>query len=106
MEPATLSITIHQRATFRRFFKLPFDCTGHQVVAQVWSDKRRRKIIDFDVEWSDQAEGEFFLVADFEQTTLMTKDGQWDLMVIYPNEERQYWIEGAAILDPGTSEPE
>lgn len=106
MNPATLDITIHQRATFRQEFTLPFDCTGHTVVAQVWKEKRRSLLFEFTVEWIDQAAGEFYLVAEFQDTTKMTKNGVWDLMVIYPNNERFYWIEGAAILDLGVTDPD
>jgi hypothetical protein len=106
LDPAQLSITIHQRATFRQQFTLPFDCTGHTVIAQVWKEKRRSLLFQFTVEWVDQSEGSFYLVADYEDTTKMTKDGVWDLMVVYPNTERFYWVEGAAVIDFGISDPD
>lgn len=106
MQPAKYNIRIPQRATFRQFFNLPINCTGHTIVAQVWSEKRRSKIIEFDVEWTNQAQGEFYLVADHIQTEKMKKDGEWDLMVIYPNTERDYWLEGQAIVDFGYTDPE
>lgn len=105
MRPASYDITIPQRATFRQHFVLPFNCNGHTVVAQVWSEKRRSKIIEFTVEWTNRAGGEFDLVAGYDQTSKMTKDGEWDLMLLYPNQERYYWIEGRAILDPGYTDP-
>jgi hypothetical protein len=105
LDPASLDITIHQRATFRQEFTLPFNCTGHTVVAQVWTEKRRALLFEFTVEWISQATGNFYLVASYEDTTKMKKDGVWDLMVIYPNNERFYWIEGNAIIDLGITDP-
>jgi hypothetical protein len=106
MRPATLDITIHQRATYRQLFNMPISLTGHTVVAQIWDEKRRNKIIEFDVEWVNQAAGEFYLVADFLSTEKMTKDSQWDLMIVYANGEREYWIEGTALFDPGYTDPD
>lgn len=68
MQPAVLDITIRQRATFRQHFNMPLNLMGHTVVAQVWSEKRRSKIIEFSVEWTDRAAGEFDLVASYTQT--------------------------------------
>lgn len=105
MKPARYDITIYQRATKRIRFTLPFDCTGYSIEAQIWSIRRVQKYIDFDVEWIDQAGGEFDLVADFSQTRLLSKNGKWDLMVISPSGDRDYWVEGDAIMDPGFTEP-
>lgn len=105
MIPARYDITIYQRATFRRRFTLPFDCTGHEVEAQIWSNRRVNKLVEFQVEWVDQAEGIFDLVADAEDTKTTIKNGKWDLMVVYPNGDRYYWLEGDVIIDPGYTEP-
>lgn len=104
MKPATWNITIHQRATFRESFRLPFDCTDYEVVAQVWSKRREELLLDFDVDWINRTTGEFDLVADFTATRAMTKSGEWDLLVIQPNGERYYWLEGIATLDPGQTD--
>ena len=106
MNPASLDITIHQRATFRQAFTLPFNCTGYTIVAQVWSEKRRALLFEFTVQWINQALGSFYLVANYQDTTNMKKNGIWDLMVIQPNNERYYWIEGTAILDLGVTDPD
>lgn len=106
VRPAVYNITIPQRATFRQYFDLPIDCTGHSIASQVWDEKRRNKVIEFDIEWDDQAQGKFYLVADHTKTVNMKKDGEWDLMVIYANGERDYWVEGQAILDPGYTDPD
>ena len=61
---------------------------------------------EFTVEWINQGIGSFYLVADFEDTTNMKKNGIWDLMVIQPNNERYYWLEGIAVLDLGVTDPD
>lgn len=105
MTPARYDITVYQRATFRRRFTLPFDCTGYDIEAQIWSIRRVTKMVQFDIEWVDQAGGVFDIVADFNQTKTTIKTGKWDLMVISPNGERNYWVEGDVTIDPGYSEP-
>ena len=47
----------------------------------------------------------FELVADFSQTKTTIKNGKWDLMVISPNGDRNYWVEGDVVVDPGYTEP-
>lgn len=104
MKPARYDITIHQRATFRERFKLPFNATGYTIVAQVWSKRREELLLDFAIEWIDQAIGEFDLVASRAETRAVTRSGEWDLLVIQPNNEGFYWLEGTATLDPGQSD--
>lgn len=104
MKPARYDITIHQRATFRERFKLPFDATGYTIVAQVWSKRREELLLNFTVQWVNQALGEFDLYASRVSTRLVTKSGDWDMLVIQPNGDGFYWLEGTATLDPGQSD--
>lgn len=101
MVPGRYDITIYQRATFSLQIKLPIDLTGHQVVAQVWDDKRRRKYADFDVNITDAVEGKFTISIDSDVTRDFKKQGEWDLMVIYADGTRQYWLAGDVQIDPG-----
>jgi len=103
MTPGRYDITIYQRATFELEVTLPFNLTGHQVLAQVWDDKRRRKYADFTItvlSTSNQA-STVKLTIPANITKLITKQGEWDLMVIYPNTSKQYWLEGDVKIDPG-----
>ena len=103
--PGTWDITIPRRATFRQRFQLPFDCTGHELYAQVWTTVRRtRKLLTFSIEWIDQANGEFDLVGESADTQKVSKSGYWDLLVVYPGGESDYWIRGAATVDNGYTE--
>lgn len=103
--PGTWNIEIPRRATFRQRFQLPFDCTGHELYAQVWTTVRRtRKLLTFSIEWIDQATGEFDLVGESSDTQKVTRDGYWDLLVVYPNGESDYWLRGAATVEAGYTE--
>lgn len=106
MTPGRYDITIYQRATFQREITLPIDLTGHEVFAQIWDPKRRNKVLDFEIEMIDAAEGNFRLVIDWENTTNLKKAASWDLMVVYDNGVREYWLEGLVTIDPGLTAPE
>jgi hypothetical protein len=63
--------------------------------------------MDFSIEWIDQTEGDFDLVGASADTEKVSKNGYWDLLVIYPGGESDYWIRGTATVDTGyTSNPE
>jgi hypothetical protein len=101
MRPGRYDIEINQRATYQLRVTLPFNLTGHQVLAQVWDDKRRRKFADMTVSVLDAVNGEIELEIDSDITSQMKKQGEWDLMVIYPNGTKQYWLEGNVTIDLG-----
>jgi hypothetical protein len=103
IRPARRDITIPQRATYRQRMRLRLNATGYQLVAQVWDRRRTTKYADLTVVWIDQATGLFELVLQYPSTTAVTKDGVWDLLVIQPDGDRYYWLEGAAYLDIGHS---
>ena len=110
IRPGRHDITIPQRATFRERLRLkadgaPLDLTGYQAVAQVWDRKRTAKLADLTIDWIDRDAGELDLVLAHTATAAITKDGQWDLLLIQPNGERYYWLEGTAFVDPGYSAP-
>jgi hypothetical protein len=96
--PARHDITIYQRATFKRRITLPLDLTGHQVFAQIWDAKRRNKIADLEIDIIDEAGGEFDIILE--------KAASWDLMVVYADETRDYFLEGLVTIDPGLTAPE
>lgn len=103
--PGVYDIVIPRRATFRQRFQLPFDCSEHQLYAQVWETVRRtKKLLDFTIEWASQPSGDFYLVASSGDTNVVTKNGYWDLLVVYPNGESDYWVRGQAILSSGYTE--
>lgn len=108
--PARRDIKIPQRSTYRQRMRLKADgvalnATGYQLVAQVWDRRRLTKYADLTVQWVDQATGLFELVLQYPGTTAVVKDGVWDLLVIQPDGDRYFWLEGNAYLDQGYSAP-
>lgn len=103
MKPGRYDITIYQRATFELLVTLPIDLDGHEVIAQVWEDKRRKKFADFTVSVlsTSSESSEIKLTIPASVTRTITKQGEWDLMVVYDNGVKQYWLEGDAKIDPG-----
>lgn len=101
MKPGRYDITIYQRATFELQIDLPIDLTGHTVLAQVWDDKRRRKYADFQVEYTNRTDGKVKITIPSSITKTLEKQGEWDLMVLYQNNTKQYWLEGNVTIDPG-----
>jgi hypothetical protein len=102
--PAKRPITIYQRASFRLRIRLPFNLNGYTIVSQVWSRRREELLLDFEVRWLDRPNGLFELYANRAETRQMTRSGEWDLLVIQPDGDGFYWLEGPATLDPGQSD--
>lgn len=65
---------------------------------------RTKKLLDFSIEWIDQVNGEFDLVGDSADTEAVTNDGYWDLLVVYPSGESDYWLRGQALVSNGYTE--
>ncbi len=106
MVPGRYDITIYQRATFKRQITLPIDLTNHQVFAQIWDAKRRNKVCDFEIAIIDAVDGIIEISIDWEVTTPLKKAASWDLMVVYDDDTREYWLEGLVTIDPGLTTPE
>jgi hypothetical protein len=104
--PGRYDITIYQRATFTKDVILPIDITGHEVFAQIWDEKRRNKVADFEVTVIDAVDGHIRLTIDWQDTTPLKKPAFWDLMVVYNDDTRDYWLEGAVTIDPGLTAKE
>jgi hypothetical protein len=116
--PAVYNLRIPQRASFCQEFTLPFSAVGKTVEGEVWNDRRSRKLLELTTEWVDREEvipdtdpveykARFRLTADWTLTRLVKASGKWDLLVIDDaTGERDYWLEGSAILDVGYTEAE
>lgn len=95
-----------QRATYSAEIDLPINLTGHSVYASIWdSEKRRSKLADFTIVIVDASLGKFKLELPWELTTLIKKPCVWDLLVVYANGTRDYWLEGEITIDIGLTTP-
>jgi len=104
--PANYPMTIEQRADFSRTFALeddagePVDLTGFALSASLWTE-RRRAILDFTFAWVDQAEGTFTLSLTDTQTTGLSGSAVWDLLVVDPDGNRDYYLRGDVLVEQG-----
>ena len=105
--PAYYEVVIPNQATFSQDFQLKnsagvaLDLTGHTIRASIWTEDKRILLADFTVTWINQVLGKFNLYLSENKTTAMTKNGMWDLLVIYPDLTESYWLRGPAVVAKG-----
>lgn len=110
ISPATYSLRVPQRATLEESLVLkaggqPVNLTGYTVLASIWKDeKRREKLADLTVVYVNRAAGSIKLRLDRAGTRAITRSGFWDLLVIEPGGDADYWLEGPAVLDVGLTD--
>lgn len=107
MTPATYNINIPQNASFSMTFQfkgsdgVPLDLTDYTISADIWTANKRQKLADFTTEWIDRTLGKFSINLTAEQTALVSMVGYWDLLVINPAGEKDYWLRGKTALAVG-----
>ena len=105
--PAYYEVVIPNQATFSQDFQLKdsagvaLNLTDHTIRASIWTEDKRILLADFTVTWINQALGKFNLYLGENKTTAMTKNGMWDLLVIYPDLTESYWLRGPAVVAKG-----
>lgn len=110
ISPATYTLRIPQRATLEESLVLraggnPVNLTGYTVLASIYQDEKRQvKIADLQVVYVNRANGAINLRLSHTVTRGITRDGFWDLLVIEPGGDRDYWLEGPAKLDIGLTD--
>lgn len=83
----------------------PVNLTGYTVLASIWRDeKRREKLADLDVVYVNRTLGSIRLRLSRSTTRAITRSGFWDLLVIEPGGDADYWLEGPAPLDVGLTD--
>lgn len=110
LQPASYSLHIRQRATLEEPLVLkaagqPMNLTGFTLVASIWRDQRRdEKLADLTVNYVDRAQGQVSLYLSRNQTRGLSGGGYWDLLVIEPSGNADYWLEGPVFIDVGLSD--
>lgn len=81
------------------------DLTGYTVLASIWKDeKRREKIADLITVYVDRSAGSIKLRLPRETTRTIIYGGYWDMLVIEPGGDADYWLEGPVSLDKGLTD--
>lgn len=110
VRPGYYALRVPQRATLEESITLkaggePVDLTGYTILAQIWKDeKRRTKIADLTVVYVDRLLGKVKIRLSRDETRLITQGGYWDLLVIEPSGDADYWLEGPVNLDIGLTD--
>lgn len=83
----------------------PVNLTGYTILASIYRDERRsEKLADLDVIYVNRALGSLMLRLDRSITRTITTNGYWDMLVIEPSDDADYWLEGPALLNVGLTD--
>lgn len=110
IQPGNYDITIQQNANWDMVFQLkdsegtPVNLTGSSIAAEIWTEKKRAKLADFTVVYTDRALGKFQLKLDNSITSTIPERGYYDILVTDANGDSYYWLRGQAILEIGYTE--
>jgi len=102
--PGFYSITIMRRATFGQVIQLkgsdkqPINMSGYSVAATALNHDRTAKLADFTVTWVDQSIGKFSLGLTADQTSELSVNGNWELMVTNPDGSKDFWLRGEMVV--------
>jgi len=105
-------IVINQGATFKQRYLYkdsagdPIDLTGYTAVAQLrQTHDAEEALIDFDVDLSDAADGIIQISLHYDDTAELVapNTAYYDILITSPDDERDRFIEGKAVVTPRAS---
>lgn len=83
----------------------PVNLTGYTVLAAIYRDEKRdEKLADLTVQYPDRTQGIIKVRLERALTRSITSSGYWDMLVIEPNGDGDYWLAGPAPLDVGLTD--
>lgn len=99
------TLYIPQGATLKQRFVLPVSAGVDSIYAQIYSNlKRTTLVLSLDVDiLATSPKYDITIGATWEQTRLIKKDAYWDLLVVYLDGTRDYYLQGPTTFDPGLS---
>jgi hypothetical protein len=109
VEPANYDITIYQGATFDLLVQYkdksgtPVNMSGYTVTAKLFNRQGTAKLADFTSSFVTQASGLFRIKIAASVTSGITEQGQYDVLLTDPNDDKFYILEGAAFWEQGFS---
>lgn len=77
------------------------DLTLWTVAAQVWDTSRTNKFADFIVEYLDRPNGRVKLKLPFSVTATFVRELTYDVLLVNPDGEREYYLEGTVTASEG-----
>ena len=109
VEPANYDITIYQGATFDLLVQYkdksgtPVNMSGYTVTAKLFNRQGTAKLADFTSSFVTQASGLFRIKIAASVTSGITEQGQYDVLLTDPSDDKFYILQGAAFWEQGFS---
>jgi hypothetical protein len=110
IQPGNYDITIQQNGDFDQTFQLKdsngtgINLAGSTVEAEIWTDGKKAKLVDFTVTMIDASIGKFKITLTDTQTSSLLQSAYYDIRVTDAAGVSYYWVRGQAILDVGYTE--
>lgn len=107
IEPGHYDITIHQGATFALDIQYKdsngngVDMAGYTVSGKLVDRLNTTTVANFTTTWVDQSVGKFKIKLTPTQTSAITAECQYDVMITEPGLDKYYLLQGRALFDPG-----
>lgn len=103
IQPGVYNIKLQRRADysvlleFKDSNKQPINLTGWTVAGQVWNQARTTKYGDFTIEYVNRVLGQVRLRLAYSITETVPTETAYDVLLINPSGEREYYLEGTII---------
>lgn len=110
IQPGVFNIKLQRRADygvlleFKDASKQAIDLTGWTVAAQVWDQARSRKYADFITEYVSRPQGRVRLKLSHTATADFPNETVYDVLLVNPAGEREYYLEGTIQAAEGYTE--
>jgi hypothetical protein len=107
IQPGVYNIKLQRRADysvlleFKDSNKAPINLTGWTVAASVWDQGRSTKYADFATEYVSRSTGQVRLKLGYAATTTFPNESVYDVLLINPSGEREYYLEGTILASEG-----
>lgn len=100
IKPGVYNIKLQRRADygvlleFKDACREPIDLNGWEIFAQVWDLRREEKLADFSVIYLDRELGRVRLKLAHADTEVLPAESAYDVLLMNPDGEREYYLEG------------
>lgn len=107
--PGKHDITIYQGATFELQVQYkdnagtPVNMSGYTIASKLYNRLGTTKLADFTATYVNQASGIFKIRIEASGTSGITEQGQYDVLVTEPSNDKYYLLEGNAYINEGLS---
>lgn len=107
IQPGVYDIKLQRRADysvllqFKDANKTPINLTGWTAAAQIWDQGRNNKYADFSIEYTNRQQGQVHLRLARSITTTLPNEAVYDVLLVNPSDEREYYIKGTILTSEG-----